>query len=202
MKQTHHTSDEDDEDGVEMDLGEGPPPPEAPPISLPALSIPKASDSPTTRKKSNRNVPSIFNEEEPSEDPSLPGARKRKRETPKPREILDADEKRRAVKALIERIPTDKGPLFAYPMKWEYLASNLMEKRISPWIKKKLNEIIGEDEPTLIVFISDKLASECKPEQILSEIRVVLDEEAEVFVIKLWRLLIYETEARAEGISA
>lgn len=202
QKQAHHTSDEDDEDGVEMDLGEGPPPPEAPPISLPALSIPKASDSPTTRQKSNRNVPSIFNEEEPSEDPSLPGARKRKRETPKPREILDADEKRRAVKALIERIPTDKGPLFAYPMKWEYLGNNLMEKRISPWIKKKLNEIIGEDEPTLIVFISDKLASECKPEQILSEIRVVLDEEAEVFVIKLWRLLVYETEARAEGISA
>ena len=48
------------------------------------------------------------------------------------------------------------------------------QKRISPWIKKKLNEIIGEDEPTLIVFITDKLASECKPEQILSEIRVVL----------------------------
>jgi hypothetical protein len=51
---------------------------------------------------------------------------------------------------------------------------NYSQKRISPWIKKKLNEIIGEDEPTLIVFISDKLASECKPEQILSEIRVVL----------------------------
>ena len=34
-KPVHHTSDEDDEDGVEMDLGEGPPPPEAPPISLP-----------------------------------------------------------------------------------------------------------------------------------------------------------------------
>ena len=35
----HHTSDEDDEDGVEMDLGEGPPPPEAPPISLPGISL-------------------------------------------------------------------------------------------------------------------------------------------------------------------
>ena len=29
----------------------------------------------------------------------------------------------------------------------------------------------------------------------------VLDEEAEVFVVKLWRLLIYETEARHLGIA-
>ena len=50
----------------------------------------------------------------------------------------------------------------------------IFQKRISPWIKKKLNEIIGEDEPTLIVFITDKLSAESKPEQILSEIRVVL----------------------------
>ena len=29
----------------------------------------------------------------------------------------------------------------------------------------------------------------------------VLDEEAEVFVVKLWRLLIYETEAKTLGIA-
>ena len=29
----------------------------------------------------------------------------------------------------------------------------------------------------------------------------VLDEEAEVFVVKLWRLLIYETEAKHLGIA-
>ena len=28
-----------------------------------------------------------------------------------------------------------------------------------------------------------------------------LDEEADMFVVKLWRLLIYETEAREEGIN-
>ena len=29
----------------------------------------------------------------------------------------------------------------------------------------------------------------------------VLDEEAEVFILKLWRLLIYETEAKHLGIA-
>ena len=30
---------------------------------------------------------------------------------------------------------------------------------------------------------------------------MVLDEEAEIFVAKLWRLLIYETEAKKEGLT-
>ena len=78
------------------------------------------------------------------------------------------------VQALIDRIPTDRGPLFAYPMVWENLTSDLMKNRISPWVQKKLKEIIGEDEPTLVQFISEKLDAESKPENILSEIRVVL----------------------------
>ena len=37
---------------------------------------------------------------------------------------------------------TDRGALFAYPIRWEYLdgSGDLMEKRIIPWIKKKLIE--------------------------------------------------------------
>ena len=152
-----------------------------------------------------------------------------------------------------------------------------MEKRIIPWIKKKLIEIIGEDEPTLVEFVSTRLKHKTKPEYILQEIKIALgkffylqlwvpylygpwakiggtvpdeswetesarpfaafprifqnnllgqkvrrecshrtltigvqngrnllpylDEEADMFVVKLWRLLIYETEAREEGIN-
>jgi hypothetical protein len=36
----------------------------------------------------------------------------------------------------------------------------------------------------------------------LQELSVVLDEETEGFVLKLWRLLIYETEARRLGLSS
>jgi RNA-binding protein 25 len=59
-------------------------------------------------------------------------------------------------------------------MVWENLTQDLMKNRISPWIHKKLHEIIGEDEPTLVSFITEKLEAEEKPENILSEIRVVL----------------------------
>jgi len=40
------------------------------------------------------------------------------------------------------------------------------------------------------------------PQSILDDVQMVLDEEAEVFVVKMWRLLVYEIEARILGVGA
>lgn len=55
-----------------------------------------------------------------------------------------------------------------------------MTNRITPWVQKKLQEIIGEDEPTLVAFITEKLESEARPDNILSEIRVVLGKRTKI----------------------
>ena len=39
---------------------------------------------------------------------------------------------------------------------------------------KKLIEIIGEDEPTLVEFVSTRLKHKTKPEYILQEIKIAL----------------------------
>ena len=38
------------------------------------------------------------------------------------------------------------------------------------------------------------------PRTILEDVQMVLDDEAEVFVVKMWRLLVYETEAKKNGL--
>lgn len=76
-----------------------------------------------------------------------------------------------------------------------------MEKRIRPWINKKIAEYIGEEEPALLEFICGKLQTQSSAESILNEVVMVLDEEAEVFVVKMWRLLIYEIRARKAGLA-
>lgn len=103
-----------------------------------------------------------------------------------------------------------------------------MEKRIRPWINKKIIEYIGEPEPTLVDFICSKVMAGSSPQGILDDVQMVitsytkyfllshfinklfakyvyrvfqvLDEEAEVFVVKMWRLLIYEVEAKKMGL--
>jgi RNA-binding protein 25 len=113
-----------------------------------------------------------------------------------------ADDKRKHIKSLIEKIPTDKTALFAYSIDWDLVDNTLMEKRIRPWVNKKIAEYIGEPEPTLTDFICSKVLAGSAPKAILEDVQMVLDEEAEVFVVKMWRLLIYEIENKKQKAAA
>ena len=59
------------------------------------------------------------------------------------------------------------------------------------WIGKKMIEYLGEEEETLGTFIDSKLRARCDPNDLLAELTVVLDEDAEPFMVKLWRMLIF-----------
>ncbi|KAJ8934706.1 hypothetical protein NQ318_008504 [Aromia moschata] len=99
-----------------------------------------------------------------------------------------------------KKIPTEKEALFAYKLDWGAIDNGLMEKKIRPWINKKIIEYIGEPEPTLVDFICSKVLAGSQPQVILEDVQMVLDEEAEVFIVKMWRLLIYEVEAKKLGL--
>lgn len=60
------------------------------------------------------------------------------------------------------------------------------------WITKQIGELLGEEEITMIDFIVSRVSSHTPPKSILEQIYFVLDEEAEAFVIKMWRRLIFE----------
>ncbi|KAL6095802.1 rbm25 [Pungitius sinensis] len=113
----------------------------------------------------------------------------------------DTEEKRKHIKTLIEKIPTAKPELFLYPLDWSMVDTTLMDRRVRPWINKKIIEYIGEEEATLVDFVCTKVMAHSMPQSILDDVATVLDEEAEVFIVKMWRLLIYETEAKKIGLA-
>ena len=103
----------------------------------------------------------------------------------------DKDEKARG--SLIESIPTEKKKLFKYEVDWStYDASNLSES-VQRWVSKKVAELLGEEEPSLVEFVVEKVGEHLSAKDMVGELEPVLDNEAEPFVIKLWRMLIYET---------
>lgn len=98
------------------------------------------------------------------------------------------------VKSLIDRIPTEKAELFAYPLDWAAVDKHrLVEAKMKPWVVKKIIEYLGEKEETLIDFVTSKLEEHSPPGAILEELSLVLEEDAEVFVVKMWRMLVFET---------
>jgi RNA-binding protein 25 len=147
--------------------------------------------SKSSRKKLRPGAPPADNKKTSSTDHI-------KKEKDKDKESGGTDDKRKHIKSLIEKIPTDKTALFAYSIDWDLVDNQLMEKRIRPWVNKKIAEYIGEPEPTLTDFICSKVLAGSAPKAILEDVQMVLDEEAEVFVVKMWRLLIYEIENKKQ----
>jgi len=103
--------------------------------------------------------------------------------------ILDAKAKAQAV---IDKIPTVKSELFKFEINWDSVSENkIVEEKMRPWVKKKIIEYLGEEEQTLIDYICKKLTEHTPPDQLLELLLLVLEDEASDFVIRMWRMLIY-----------
>uniref|UniRef100_A0A6B2L9W9 PWI domain-containing protein n=1 Tax=Arcella intermedia TaxID=1963864 RepID=A0A6B2L9W9_9EUKA len=95
-------------------------------------------------------------------------------------------------KTLIDQIPVEKEALFAYVIDWAIVEEKqIVEQKMRPWVTKKIVELLDEEEPTLIEYICKKLCDHSSPQDILDQLQVVLDDEASAFVIKMWRMLIF-----------
>ena len=114
--------------------------------------------------------------------------------------IMTKEERIRAQKELISTIPADKQGLFSWNIKWDYCQSSLIQDKLKPFVSKKVIEYIGTEESDLIDFTIKSISKRIQASQLVQELQGPLDEDAEIFVMKLWRMLIYETEARSMGI--
>lgn len=102
-------------------------------------------------------------------------------------------EKRKRIKDLIDNIPKDKNDLFKYNINWKIIDdNNLVISKIYKWLDEKISELLGESDEDILKFIVTKLSSHVKPNDLVDELKDLLDEDSEIFVIKLWRKLIFE----------
>lgn len=130
------------------------------------------------------------------------------------------------IEAVANLIPIEKDDLFNYSLDWTVIKKHgILDQVIKPWVSKKVEEYLGENEETLCSFILSKLVAECSPRELLGEsklyifshnmhielifmtiylsfcsilssigeLEVVLDSDAEKFVIKLQQLLIFQS---------
>ncbi|GES81121.1 hypothetical protein GLOIN_2v575193 [Rhizophagus clarus] len=132
---------------------------------------------------------------------------KRKRRILVPLEYSDneddenrTEERKKRIKELVATIPTDKEGLWNWNVKWEELDENILSKKLQPFVSKKIVEYLGVQEDELVSFVIDHLRNKKSAEDLTKEMTMTLDEESELFVKKLWRMLIFETESKTRKI--
>ena len=64
-----------------------------------------------------------------------------------------------------------------------------------------MTEYLGEEEPSLVEHVCAKLRSHTGGAAIEAELAKVLDDDAQVFVVKLWRMLLFELKANQQGVA-
>lgn len=134
----------------------------------------------------------------PSQPPAAPGV------------FIDEEEEKKADSgpsdrmkskmALADEIPNEKEPLFAWNVKWDLLDAKILQNKIKPLVVSNIIEYLGVQEEELIDFVMQHVKAHKPPVDLVSELEMTLDEDAEVFTTQLWKTLIYETECKSRCI--
>lgn len=88
-----------------------------------------------------------------------------------------------------------------FPLFCSVPSQHELHERMRPWISKKITEFLGEEETTLVDYIVSSTQDHVKASQMLEMLQVILDDEAEMFVLKMWRMLIFEIKKVETGLS-
>ncbi|KAF9623036.1 hypothetical protein IFM89_036017 [Coptis chinensis] len=75
-----------------------------------------------------------------------------------------------------------------------------LHERMRPWISKKITEFLDEEEVTLVEYIVSKTKEHVRASEMLEQLQVIMDDEAEMFVLKMWRMLIFEIKKVETGL--
>eukprot|EP00035_Acanthoeca_spectabilis_P039013 m.58214 g.58214 ORF g.58214 m.58214 type:complete len:558 (+) comp9400_c0_seq1:22-1695(+) len=177
-------------------------------MTLPTKSSVGGAGRPLTAAKPTAPIANtIFNPDEEDEEEELERKKRRKLvkitytdEQMRSIGIDPEEERRKKSREIINAIPTDRDALFAHAMHWSAMDKSLIDGRLKPWVDRKITEFIGAPEPSLVEFICGKVAARTPPQDIVSELVDVLDDEAEIFVMKMWRVVVYETEFKKAGL--
>ena len=64
----------------------------------------------------------------------------------------------------------------------------------------QVQELMGAEEASMVEFVMSQLNDHTPPAKMHEELAPVLDDEADAFVLKLYRMVIFETQKHAQGL--
>ncbi|KAI9617951.1 hypothetical protein KEM48_006889 [Puccinia striiformis f. sp. tritici PST-130] len=87
-------------------------------------------------------------------------------------------------------------------IKWEHLTDTIIDEKLKGFANKKIIDYLGIQEEELVVAIIDHIRAKKNAQGLVDELEPVLAEEAEEFVVKFWRMLVFEIRVNEAGLSS
>lgn len=115
---------------------------------------------------------------------------------------MSDEDRAQAVRQLAGEIPTDKEGLWKWNVKWEFVDEAVITDELRPFVEKKILEFLGVQEQMLVDVVENCVRKRGKPADLVAELEGPLEDEAEVLVKKLWRMLIFFSESEKRGLSS
>ncbi|KAJ3308234.1 hypothetical protein HDU76_004058, partial [Blyttiomyces sp. JEL0837] len=106
--------------------------------------------------------------------------------------IMTVEERKAAIESLVNGLPSDREGLCGWIVKWHFLDEYVMSNKIRPFVTKKVVEFLGGEEGDLIEFVMSLIKKKVGAAKMITELEGALAEDAEIFVLKLWRMVIFE----------
>lgn len=115
---------------------------------------------------------------------------------------LTDEEKAEARQNLAAEIPTSTDELFAYPLAYTHLTTEVLEGQIRPFVQKKVVELLGVQEEDLVDVAIDGLKERTGAKGIVEVLgEAVGEEEAVGLIRKVWRMAVFLGEMAVRGLA-
>lgn len=115
---------------------------------------------------------------------------------------LSEEERAQAAQQLAAEIPSDKEGLWNWTVAWDFVDEAILTQQLKPFVEKKIVEYLGVQEQMLVDVVDEHVRRHGPPQELVDALAEALDEEAEVLVKKLWRMIIFFSESEKRGLSA
>ncbi|EFR05081.1 hypothetical protein MGYG_08090 [Nannizzia gypsea CBS 118893] len=115
---------------------------------------------------------------------------------------LTDEERAQAARQLAAEIPSDKEGLWKWEVKWEFVDEAVLGDQLKPFVEKKIMEYLGVQEQMLVDVVEEHIRKRGSPQDLVEQLEGALDEEAEVLVKKLWRMIVFFSESEKRGLSS
>ncbi|KAK3078454.1 hypothetical protein LTS18_007468 [Coniosporium uncinatum] len=170
-------------------------------MSLGAAAAQRTQQQPGPLKRSVAEVEGLLEDEEEQDatrERKLIPIRFDKNDTA----MMTEEERQQAARQLAQEIPSDKEGLWEWPVKWEFVTEEVIKSQLKPFVEKKIVEYLGVQEQMLVDVVEEHIGKRSSADTMVQELEGALDEEAEVLVKKLWRMIIFFSESEKRGLSA